>query len=150
MWGPRSPCSRTAWWPAAGAGQMAARELCAPHGWCDPHSPTAPPGARCAPLQHLGSSSLTHPGTEQVSQTTKLFCGNPQPNILSRWWSWMDPKFSCPWRNVWQGLTDTCHPCTATARDCCAPHSSLFPPPEVRHSAAAPKSNGEEGESDGN
>lgn len=38
---------------------------------------------------------------------------------------------------------------TATARDCFVLHSSLFPPHAVRHSAAAPKSNGEEGESDG-
>lgn len=55
------------------------RAVCSPQAAVTHTAPQVHPlGARCASLQHLGSSSQTHPGTEWISQTMKLLCDNPQ------------------------------------------------------------------------
>lgn len=45
-----------------------------------------------SPLQHLGSTSQTLPGTGWVSHTTKLLCGDSlAKSPHDRWWSWIVP-----------------------------------------------------------
>lgn len=74
----REPMPQATW--PAGTGQMAAREMCPswrllrgrePHS-CSLQEPDVPP------LQHLDSTSWTHPGRGWVSQTSKLLCGDAQ------------------------------------------------------------------------
>lgn len=103
------------------------------------------------PLQHLGSTYHSHPGTGWVNQTMKLLHGNLQAKSPQQTVE-LDGINSSAFheRQHIGGWTGAALASTATARDRGLPHASLFPSLAVRHLAAAAKSNssslnGEEG-----
>lgn len=123
-------------------------------------SPTAPvpwpPGARCVPSttsgQHLPDPSWHRMGESHHKAALWRLPGKKSSRQMVELNSTNSLAFHERLRVG--GWTDIPLASTATARDQCLLHSSLFPSLAVRYLAAAPKSNGsilngEEGESDG-
>lgn len=81
LWDPmthtmQQDCLVTGCW---GRADGSTRAVCSPQVAVTHTAPwVCPPEPDVPPLWHLGSGSQTHPGTEWISQTTRLLCDNPQ------------------------------------------------------------------------